>query len=108
MQDVIEKFLSVFKSQQINSCVRLKKNTKHHLLTYYGLNCFLIMECDNVIAARTPALKITYQRNASEEQEVQMEAMLRFFIYSSVCSTSYSLSFKPIQVQCLNNWCLLC
>lgn len=55
------------------------------------------MECDNVIAVRTPALKIAYQRNASEEQEVQMEAMLKFFIYFLVCITSYPLSFKPIR-----------
>lgn len=50
--------------------LKKKSKTKHHLLTYYGLNCFLIMECDNVIAIRiAPALKITYQRNATRNRK---------------------------------------
>lgn len=48
------------------------------------------MDCDNVIAIRiAPALKITYQRDAREEQETHTAAMLKFFIYSLVCSISY-------------------
>ena len=75
-------------------CEIKKKNTKHHLLTYYGLNCFLIMECDNVIAIKiAPALKIPYQRDAIEEQEAHTAAMF-FFIYSLACSASYLSPFS--------------
>lgn len=42
------------------------------------------MECDNVIAITiATALKITYQRNASEEQEAQTAAMLKLFFVRS-------------------------
>lgn len=55
------------------------------------------MECDNVIAIKiAPALKITYQRNASAEQEAHLAAMLKLFFCFVVCTTPYPISSWPI------------